>query len=214
MFWSNAKEEESTQSGGGAPMSDQSKMISNALRQADKAMQDANYVFAEGTKGAVTVNDPNISDGDNSSEDSYSYGDTINDSTIKTNTTKATATVASSKANLNLRRNDTQFHVIAGLIVSKFDHFLTAGAKSFAVSINDKQQLDRMVSRDNFVEAVRYRLQTCPAKSQKPIHILVRHCQALGLHRSGNKNLLYAPAGTIIDIEVRRRRDYRLLSPL
>lgn len=218
MFWSNSKDEESTEpdNHNGGPLSNQSQMISNALRQADKAMKQANYVFSEGTKGAATINDPNLSDGNNSSEEeeeASSYGgETMNDSTIRTGVdaqqTKASApTGGSSKSSLNLRRNDTQFHVIAGLIVAKFEHFLTSGAQSFAVSVGDKQQLDRMVSRDNFVEAVRYRLQSCPERSMKPIHTLTRQCKALGLHRSGNQNLLYAPAGAIIQIEVGRNYD-------
>ena len=124
MFWSNTKNDEDS-TPDNEPLSNQSQMISNALRQADKAMRQANYVFAEGTKGKAAVNNPNMDD-DNSSEDASSYGDTINDSTIKTgmdSETRATETLASSKSSLNLRKNDTQFHVIAGLICAKFEHF-------------------------------------------------------------------------------------------
>ena len=203
MFWNSdnhLKDEDTSASADNyGPLSSQSKMISTALRQADKAIKQANYMFSQGTSTRKdTVDDPNFSEHGSSDDGSSTYAGTMAD----LNTIKTGADSKSTAPSLNLRQNDSQFHVIAGFVVSKFEHFLTSGAKSFALSVDDKQQLDRIVSRDNFVEAVRYRIQYCPKKPVKPIHVLTRHCHALGLHRSGNQNLLYAPAGTIIEIEV------------
>ncbi len=203
MSWNSSNGEETTIQDN-APFSDQSKIISNALREADRVMKNANYVFS--SKSAATVDERTHND-DNGSESS-SYDETTDiairkgvDARIRESTYNE-PTTGLNKSPLNLKENDIQFQIIADVIVSKYEHFLKTGTKTFSVSIVDKQQLDRMVARDNFVEAVRFRLHSCPEDSQKQIHVLTRKCRALGLHRLGNQNLLFAPAGTVIEIEV------------
>lgn len=210
MYRGGSGDDSSTMAGYG-PFSDQSKMISNALRQADKAMTKADYMYSENMRGAPNIYEE--TSGESSYEDSShttatvrtGYGTRSNPIQQQQQQPQQQKPPAPGppKPSLNLRSNDTQFHIIADLIVSKYDHLLQSGAQSFSVSIEDKQQLDRMVSRDSFVDAVRFRLESCPEQSQLPIHVITRKCRALGLHRMGNENLLYAPAGTMILIEVR-----------
>lgn len=199
MYRSNSSKDEETTIPDNQLFSDQSKIISNALRQADRAMKQSTYAF--NTKGMTTM-DESRHEELMGGEELFTLDDTT-DSTVKTGVeTRTRISSESTRQSLDLRRNDVQFRIIADIIVSKYEHLLKAGAKSFSVSIADKQQLDRMVSRDNFVEAVRFRLQSCPENSQNPIHVVTRKCRALGLHRSGNQNLLFAPSGTILEIEV------------
>jgi hypothetical protein len=104
---------------------------------------------------------------------------------------------------LDLRKNDTQFHIIASVVVGKFQHNLTSGATSITLTARDKQQLDRMVpqaQRQNFVEAVRMRLQSSPEHSRMPIHVVCQSCHALGLDRDMALNLLYVQPGTAVPI--------------
>ena len=199
MFWSNGSKDEESTIPDEHLFSDQSKMISNALRQADKVMKQATYAF--NSKGMTTI-DESRHEELMRGEESFTLDDTT-ESTVKTGVdTRTRISSESTRQSLDLRRNDIQFQIIADIIVSKYDHLLKSGARSFSVSLADKQQLDRMVSRESVVEAVRFRLQSCPDNSQKPIHIVTRKCRALGLHRSGNQNLLYAPPGTVLEIEV------------
>ena len=119
----------------------------------------------------------------------------------------ATQTTATQYTNrtLDLRTNDNQFHVIASLIVDKFEKVLTSGVESFLLTPGDRLQLDRLVPvrvRQNFVEAVNLRLKSCPPQITRPIHVVLRKCEALGLDRNGPQNLLFAPEGTIIYVHV------------
>ena len=199
MFGSTSSKDEETTIPDEHLFSDQSKIISNALRQADRAMQQSTYAY--NTNGMAAI-DESRNEELTVGKESFTLDDTT-DSTVKTGIeTRTRLSTESTRQSLDLRQNDTQFQIIADIIVSKYERLLKAGARSFSVSLADKQQLDRMVSRDSFVEAVRFRLQTCPEDSQNPIHVLTRKCRALGLHRSGNQNLLYAPPGTVLEIEV------------
>mmetsp|Transcript_14710 Transcript_14710/g.23170 ORF Transcript_14710/g.23170 Transcript_14710/m.23170 type:complete len:627 (-) Transcript_14710:74-1954(-) len=104
---------------------------------------------------------------------------------------------------LDLRTNDNQFHVIASLIVDKFERALNSGAPSFKVTAVDKMQIDRTVPervRQNFVEAVQLRLQACPVQPTRPIHVVLRKCEAIGLDREGSQNPLFAAEGTVIQV--------------
>jgi hypothetical protein len=186
MFWSNETLRTEGSESTDQPLSNQANAISNAMKEADKAMQEAdgsNKEFEEAQANELQ-------------DEESSFGD---DATAKT----GAATNANTHTTLNLTENDAQFLVFADVIVEKYGHFLTNGARSFSVSIADKEQLDRMVNRDSFVDAVRFRLRSCPENSMEPTHVAVRQCRALGLHRSGSQNPLFARAGTLISIEVR-----------
>lgn len=104
---------------------------------------------------------------------------------------------------LDLTRNDNSFHVIAKLIIDRFEDQLKLHADTITITAGDRFHLDRVVpTKKNFVEAVQYRLQNCSDQSTKPIHLVTRQCRALGLHFDGDRNILFAPVGTIIKIDV------------
>jgi hypothetical protein len=135
--------------------------------------------------------------------------------TISTTPRSQTAVGGAGPAALDLRSNDNQFHVIATFIITKYEVALNSGATSITVTTQDKQQLDRMVlSRDNFVEAVRYRLKSSntTGSSGMPIHAVTRKCQALGLHRERYENMLYVAPGTVVPINVSQVLQLLLLS--
>ena len=167
------------------PLSSQAIMISNALREADKLDQSV-----------YEANDvPEEREASVKKEAESSLGDcTAMTGAANTHTTTT----------LNLKENDTQFLVLSEVILGMYGHLLTNGATSFSVSLQDKVQLDRMMkNRDAFVDAVRFRLRFCPEDSSETVHVAVRNCRALGLHRSEAQNPLFASVGTLIPIEVR-----------
>jgi len=100
---------------------------------------------------------------------------------------------------LDLKENDVQFEVLGKLLVEKYSRALERSngkPSSIIITAADKDQLSRMIrSRDSFVEALRYRLRSCPQDSSKSIHVITRQCRSLGLHREGTQNLLYVDAG-------------------
>jgi hypothetical protein len=105
--------------------------------------------------------------------------------------------------NLDLKHNDNSFHVIASLLVDRFENQLKVGAPSIQITRTDREQLDRMVPermRSNLVDAVAFRLQNCPEDSMQSIHILLRKCRSLGLDREGSQNVLLAPVSTVVPI--------------
>jgi hypothetical protein len=118
----------------------------------------------------------------------------------------AGGSVASSKRSraLDLRNNDNAFHIVASLIVDRFEEQLSKGNKtSIRVKAGDMYHMERVVpDKKAFIEAVQYRVMMCPENSTKPIHEVVRRCKALGLDRKGKDNLLYAPIGSIFEISV------------
>ena len=105
---------------------------------------------------------------------------------------------------LDLKKNDNAFHIVASLIVDRFEEQLSDGnTKSIRVKAGDMYHMERVVpDKKIFIEAVQFRVINCPQNSTKPIHEVTRRCQALGLHRKGKSNLLYAPIGSIFEISV------------
>lgn len=198
MFWgsSPAPQEERSGSDDNEPLSNQANAISDAMKEADKAIAAA---FEGNNDGAP--NEAVQSTSEDADEES-----TYADETFQT----GAATNANTLTTLNLKENNTQFLVIAEVIVGKYEHHLKNGARQYSVSISDKEQLERMVNRDNFIDAVRYRLRKCPENSRESTHVLLRKCRALGLDRSGARNPLFARAGTLIDIEVSDQRYLRI----
>jgi hypothetical protein len=106
---------------------------------------------------------------------------------------------------MDFMKNDNSFHVVASLLVDKFEEALKTEARFIKVTAEDKLQIDRMVpesARENFVAALRYRFEDSPEFSRLPIHTVTRNCHKLGLTRLDEQNILFAPAGTVILLEV------------
>ena len=106
---------------------------------------------------------------------------------------------------LDLKHNDNAFHIVADLIVARFEEQLTSddNVKSIIVKAGDMYHMERVVpDKKIFIEAVQYRVINCPLDSTKPIHEITRRCQALGLDLNGSKNLLFAPIGAVFEIIV------------
>eukprot|EP00934_Nitzschia_sp_Nitz4_P006189 Nitzschia sp. Nitz4//scaffold81_size91200//22870//24707//NITZ4_004980-RA/size91200-snap-gene-0.29-mRNA-1//-1//CDS//3329558692//6179//frame0 len=171
-------------------ISGQSRMISSAMKQADFATAQVDY----GVPGAQYQTNNNA------------Y--TVPPGSVRVNHNPGNTTSVSgshgSKSNssqLELIKNDAQFHVIANLIVTRYKETLDSGAPAIVVTVNDKLQWDRIASKDSFVKALRVRMQSLPSHSQAPIHVICRQCHKLGLHRTGDQNPLYAAAGTTILLE-------------
>jgi hypothetical protein len=117
---------------------------------------------------------------------------------VSTPTAAHTATTPRSQA-LDLKHNDNSFQVIASLIVDKFDAHLRLKALSITMTLDDRQYLDRVVQdKKRFVDALRYRLETCPEHSMKTIHAVTRKCRSLGLDREGSQNILNAAIGSTV----------------
>ena len=113
------------------------------------------------------------------------------------------ATAPGGSRNLDLKHNDNSFHVIASLVVDRFEDQLKSGAPSIQITRTDREQLDRMVPegmRSNLVDAVAFRLESSPEDSMQSIHILLRKCRSLGLDREGSENVLMAPVNTVVPI--------------
>ena len=105
---------------------------------------------------------------------------------------------------LDLKHNDNSYHVVATLIVDRFEEQLSnENVKSFIVTAGDMYHMNRVVpDKKGFIEAVQYRFMSCPEDSSKPIHLVTRQCHALGLDRKGEYNLLHAPIGSNFQISV------------
>lgn len=99
---------------------------------------------------------------------------------------------------LDLKHNDNSFHVVAKLLVGRFEDQLSNNkVTSIRITAGDSYHLNRVVPEKNsFIEAVQFRLKSCPEESSKSIHVVTRQCQALGLDRNGEHNLLHAPIGS------------------
>jgi hypothetical protein len=113
----------------------------------------------------------------------------------------APAASTTGSRNLDLKHNDNSFHVIVSLVVDRFENQLKLGAPSIQITRTDREQLDRMVPeslRGNLVDAVAFRLQSCPEDSMQSIHMLLRKCRSLGLDREGNQNVLMAPVNSVV----------------
>jgi len=103
---------------------------------------------------------------------------------------------------LDLKHNDNAFHIVASLIVDRFEEQLSTGnSKSIRIKAGDMYHMERVIpDKKSFIEAVQYRVINCPQDSTKPIHEVTRRCQGLGLGRKGKANLLYAPIGSVFEV--------------
>lgn len=101
-----------------------------------------------------------------------------------------------SRKDMDLKQNDNAFHVVANLVLDKFQAKMTPGDTFLTLDASDIAELDQMVPptvRISFVAALRYRLEhNCPPNSDLNIHALTRECGDLGLDRQGNSNPLLA----------------------
>lgn len=103
---------------------------------------------------------------------------------------------------LDLMTNDSQFYIIANLIVSRYEDDIRARKHIVAVTAQDKAHFDRITSKNRFVEALRFRLKNAKALSGSSASTLEK-CRVLGLHEFGIKNMLFAPVGSKISLQVR-----------
>jgi len=117
---------------------------------------------------------------------------------------------------LDLKHNDNSFHVVAKLLVGRFEDQLSdKKVKSIRLTAGDLYHLNRVVPEKNsFIEAIRYRLRKCPENPSKPIHLITLQCHALGLDREGEYNLLYAPIGSNFPISEMKKSNPNLKTPL
>ena len=106
---------------------------------------------------------------------------------------------------MEFMNNDNSFHVIASLLVDKFEETLKKEASFIKISEEDKEQINSILpesARENFVAALRYRLNDAPEFSRLPLHTVTRNCSKLGLDRLDTQNILFAAPGTVIKLEV------------
>ena len=116
---------------------------------------------------------------------------------------------STSRRTLDLKHNDNAFHVVANLVVDRFQSQIPPGATSYTLSQEDLAHFDQTVPtsvRTSFVEAVRFRLaNNCPDDSTAHVHQLTRQAKMYGLDREGNDNPLIAsldPSNKTITISV------------
>lgn len=111
-------------------------------------------------------------------------------------TSSASSMSSVSRKELDFKHNDNTFHVVANLILEKFQAKMTPGDTFLTLDAADIAHLDQIAPhnvRISFVEAVRYRLEhNCPPNSDLNIHALTRECGDIGLARHGNDNPLLA----------------------
>jgi hypothetical protein len=150
---------------------------------------------------------------DNQRDDmSYSYKNISDDSLARLKQLDPAHPMLSSKSRassirtqaLDLKHNDNAFHIVASLIVDRFEEQMsTENSKSIMIKAGDMYHMERVIpDKKSFIEAVQYRVINCPQDSTKPIHDVTRRCQALGLDRKGKANLLYAPIGSVFEVSV------------
>eukprot|EP00980_Cylindrotheca_fusiformis_P014723 scaffold4009_cov124-Cylindrotheca_fusiformis.AAC.3 len=126
--------------------------------------------------------------------------------TIKaTSPTKQAGRNSKNYETMDFMKNDNSFHVVASLLVDKFEEALKSEARYIKVTEEDKIQIERMIpetARENFVAALRFRLDEAPEFSRLPIHTVTRNCFKLGMTRLDEQNILFAPPGTIIQLDI------------
>jgi hypothetical protein len=201
--------------------------VSSALNMADAALAYAAEVVSETTKLSLPIHDAipseisTVLDKDSKKESGApnnsllppwahsNHGATptpINLIATTSQTNNAASMPGTPRSrDLDLKHNDNSFGVFANLIVDRFEDKLNSGVSSFALSTGDRDYLDRTVQprvRQALVDAVQYRLETCPPDSQHYVHVVLRKCQALGLDKDGDENILFASAFTTIVIHV------------
>jgi hypothetical protein len=189
------------------PSNFDAKQITSAMNQADAAlssatqfMQTRNKTEPKSQAGAGAGTPPNAVP---ASLPDWTAGKPSPINTAHQGGPAATSVTTPGSRNLDLSHNDNSFHVIASLVVDRFENQLKLGAPSLQITRTDREQLDRMVPermRTNLVDAVAFRLQSCPEDSMQSIHILLRKCRSLGLDREGSQNVLMAPVNTVIPI--------------
>ena len=104
---------------------------------------------------------------------------------------RSVASNGSSRRSLDLIHNDNAFHVIASIVVERFQRH---GSQGTYLDADDWKVLDASVPpavRDSFVKAVRFRLKyNCPPNSEAHVHVLTRQCAEYNLAKEGDLNPL------------------------
>jgi hypothetical protein len=104
----------------------------------------------------------------------------------------------SSRRSLDLIHNDNAFHVVASIVVERFQRH---GSHGTYLDADDWKVLDASVPptvRESFVRAVRFRLKyNCPINSEAHVHVLTRLCGEFNLAKEGDSNpLLRQPSSS------------------
>ena len=106
---------------------------------------------------------------------------------------------------MDFMQSDNSFQVVASLLVDQFEEALKNRADHIIVTQSMKDQIERVVpedARENFVAALRFRLAEAPEFSRLPMHTVTRNCHKLGMTRLDEQNILFAPVGTNIKLDV------------
>lgn len=106
---------------------------------------------------------------------------------------------------MDFMQSDNSFQVVASLLVDQFEEALKNRADHIIVTQGMKDQIERVVPEDakeNFVAALRFRLAEAPEFSRLPMHTVTRNCHKLGMTRLDEQNILFAPVGTTIKLDV------------
>ena len=93
----------------------------------------------------------------------------------------------SSATDLDMKRNDNTFHIIATLLTDRLLPKLSANSSFYTLSEADIEYFTRMLPRSvriAFVDALRYRLQN--PSTESPLKRLLLQCQILGLDNERN----------------------------
>ena len=170
--------------------------LAAAIQKADSALAglDAPVLEQIMSSTGVEVNRDKIDGGANSKAVSTTLASTFHKSVSHQST--ASSISSGSRKEMDLKHNDNAFHVVANLVLDKFQAKMTPGDTFLTLDASDIAELDQMVPpsvRISFVESLRYRLEhNCPTNSDLNIHALTRECGDLGLDRQGNSNPLLA----------------------
>ncbi|CAJ1920091.1 unnamed protein product [Cylindrotheca closterium] len=106
---------------------------------------------------------------------------------------------------MDFMQSDNSFQIVASLIVDKFEEALKNRADHIIVTQDMKDEIERVMPEDakeNFVAALRFRLAEAPEFSRLPMHTVTRNCHKLGMTRLDEQNILFAPIGTTIKLDI------------
>lgn len=115
-----------------------------------------------------------------------------------TQTDASVTSAGISRRSLDLIHNDNAFHVVASIVVERFQRH---GSQGVYLDAEDWKVLDSSVPpavRESFVKAVRFRLKyNCPPSSEAHVHVLTRLCAEFNLAKEGDLNpLLRQPSSS------------------
>ena len=168
-----------------------SDRASGGIEQRDASPPDHSTLYTSSSNSKPE----NMDKGSSISVCSISTKDVDDSATQRTITTWASH--GTTRTNLNLVNNDNSFHVLANLVVNFFKSKKVPSLNSFVFFPKDREQAERFLpvsARDNFIEAVRQRMERIPAEPKTPLDNLVLECSSLGFARKDGNNPILAIA--------------------